>query len=536
MKPWVKRVAYIGFVFFLTGLIATGIQGAFNIITAPLCLVGLAMCSLLFVRRLSRNLRLYVNMALYSVFFVGSLIALFLIVQRHPATWDATAAKIHSISPLTRNFLGRLSQSVHVTAFVTETDQEAASSLLREYNRFSPEVTFEVLNPYREPTRAQRFGPSVQPGDVFVEAMTTATASSRRIVKATKLAEEELTNAIVQVLRTQDVTLYFLTNHGDLSLDSSAASALIAGRRVTMDELVALKQQLERNFIRVVPLNLAQRGRVPVDASAIVSVSPRTDFSEPERQAVESYLRNGGRAIFLLNPELQKIGGDARMPLRNLTAMLEKFGLLLPPEMIIRETRQQRGGAAAGTFNIPVTFLRHPITMVESGNPLIFTQARPVTPGRNLDPSLRVETLMAAPKESWRVPVDEIARMQLRGQRLTLPTDPRDQGAHPLGAAVTLLAPGQPEESSTRIVVVGSGDFLASSVIDQTGWMLFLRSVNWLTNAGDQIAVPSSQLQNTSRVLSPGERQFLFLLLVIIVPSLIGFMGLGYSLARRELQ
>jgi hypothetical protein len=83
---------------------------------------------------------------------------------------------------------------------------------------------------------------------------------------------------------------------------------------------------------------------------------------------------------------------------------------------------------------------------------------------------------------------------------------------------------------------MGNGDFLASSVIDQAGWMLFLRSVNWLTNAGDLIAIPGAKVENTPVNLTQGQRQFLFLLLVIIVPTLIGFVGLGYSLARRELQ
>ena len=50
------------------------------------------------------------------------------------------------------------------------------------------------------------------------------------------------------------------------------------------------------------------------------------------------------------------------------------------------------------------------------------------------------------------------------------------------------------------------------------------------------MAIPAAKIETTRMELSPGQRQFLFLLLVIVVPSLVGFLGLGYSLARRELQ
>ncbi|PKO16433.1 hypothetical protein CVU37_10640 [candidate division BRC1 bacterium HGW-BRC1-1] len=536
MKTWMKRTAYIGFILFLTGLITTAFQGRFTELSAGLCIAGLAAGSMLFVRRLSRNAGLYANVMLYSLFFVLTLFTIFVIVQRHPVVFDATKAKLYSISPLTRNFLGRLSQPVHITAFVTEAEKASVSDLLREYHRHSRQVTFDVFNPYREVTRAQRFGPTVVPGDAFVEALTTQSETLGRVVKVNKLNEEEMTNAIVQLLRNETITLYFLSNHGEMSLERNTASAMISGRRVTLDELDVLKQQLERNYIRVQPLNLAQRGRVPADASAIVCIAPQTDITSSEREAISSYLDDGGRAIFMLNPELQTVGGGSRMPLRNMAQMLEQYGVLLPPEMIVRENTRQRGGSGAATFNIPVALLRHPVTDVESGVPLIFTQARPVLSSRNPDPSIRVEPILTTAESAWLLSVDDVARAVLRGQKLSMPNDPKEQGIQQLGVAVTKRSAGQPDDKATRIVVVGSGDFIASSVIDQTSWMMFQRAVNWLSNAGDLVAIPATKIERTPMVLSPGQRQFLFLMLVIVAPALVGFLGLGYSLARRELQ
>ena len=542
LSTWVKRVALTGFFLFLTGLFVAALQGRFTVLPSALCIVGLACASAILVRRVSRNIGLYAKMTLYSTFFILSALALFFIVQRHPAVYDATRQKTHSITPLTARYMERLTRPVHVTAFTVDADKDTAGRLLREYARYSPQFSFEVLNPFREVSAAQRFGPTVQPGDVFVEVYpapgpgdtaTTDPKTAARVVKVNKLVEEELTNAIVQGMRDRDLTLYFLTNHGELPLERSPA-ALLGGQRVTLDELDVLKQQLDRNYIRVVPLDLSQRGRVPAGASAVVSVAPRTDLSPAERQALESYLRDGGRAIFLLGPQVASVGSESRMPLRNLSAMLEAYGVLLPADMVISETRQQ--GSPTATFGVPVQLLRHPITEIGTDVPLVFQQARPVLVSKSPAPQVRVEPLLTSPQDSWRVPIDQVAAAILKGQRITISADARERGPQVLGAAVTMQPPGQPEENATRIVVMGNGDFLASSVIDQAGWMLFLRSVNWLTNAGDLIAIPGTKVENTPVNLTQGQRQFLFLLMVIIVPTLIGFLGLGYSLARRELQ
>jgi ABC-type uncharacterized transport system involved in gliding motility auxiliary subunit len=105
-----------------------------------------------------------------------------------------------------------------------------------------------------------------------------------------------------------------------------------------------------------------------------------------------------------------------------------------------------------------------------------------------------------------------------------------------LGVAVTVQPPGTSDEKASRLVVIGNGDFIATESIDQLGWMLFQNAVNWLTDNGNLIAIPSPEVENTPITLSDGQKQFLFLLLVIIVPTLIGLSGLAYSISKREQQ
>jgi len=523
-----KWFAFVGLVLFFTGLFVTGFYGAFTIVSAALCVAGLLVGSVVFLPRVTRNLTLYLNISLYAVFFIASLGVLFVTLQRHPVTFDATHQKLYSISDITKNFLERLDRRIRVTAFMTETGRDSASHILRDYARHSPQFSFRIYHPFRDIAETRGYGTTVMPGDVFVELLTTDTLAVERSVKLVKLNEEELTNGIVQLLRGRRVTLYFLTGHGELSLESDAAAAALAGRPQRGDDAVWLREQLERNHMIVRPLSLGQRNRVPDDASAVVCLGPRSDLSGAEREALAAYLDAGGRALILLNPELPQIS----MPLRNFRELIEEYSIELPDRMVVLANPKT---ASVDRFAIPAEPVPHRITRLESPEPLILTQVRPVAPARLPRSDATVEVLLASPADTWAMPSDEIAKAIVSRQQLSVSIDAKDLAALPLAAAVTVLQPGQSEEQATRLVVVGNARFIASDVITQPGWLFFLNAVNWLTTSGDLIAIPTANIQNTPLILTAGQKQFLFLLLVIIVPTLTGLAGLGYAITRREL-
>lgn len=516
---------------FLTGLFVTGLQGHFNIVSGSLCIVGLVLSSAIFVQRASRNLALYLNTALYSLFFMASLLVLFMIVQRHPYTYDATQSKVHSLSTITTNFLRqRLDQPINVTAFVSDADKESAAHILREYARHSRQFTYEIRDPFRDVALARRFG-NVLPGDVFVEAQTSGTQALGRVVHVARLTEEELTNAIVQILRGKDVVLYFLTGHGELALEEDRAGAMFAGRRVSTMNAAELANQLQRTHMKTLPLSLPQRTRVPSDATAIVCAAPRTDISKAEMEILREYLSGGGNAIFLLNPDVPQVGGEPRLPLRNLAEVLEEFGVLLPNEMVLMPLQQ-----TGDIFSFPVQYAEHRLTRdLNPAEPLVMTHTRPVLLSQSPPANIQGVSVMMSPAESVRVPMEQLAKAYVTRQKLSIKPEQKDFAMHSVGLALTHQPPGAAEEAAGRIAVFGNGNFVSSQVLDQQAWLLFLNTVNWISNAGEVIAIPSSKIQNNPVILKPSERQFLFLLLVIIVPGIIAFFGLGYSFARREM-
>ena len=520
--------AMAGLVLFFTGLVVTGLQGAFSILSGALCVAGIAVGSVVFMSRVTRNIALFASLALYCAFAVGTIAILFVIVARHPVSFDATKQKLYSLSDNTRSFLGRLDRPVRITAFLTEADRESGTQLLREYERHSSMITYRVLHPFRDIVETRRYGATVMPGDVFVEALTTGTAAVNRSVVVNKLGEEEVTNAIVQLLRGREPVVYFLAGHGELPLDSDKASAALAGRRSRVDDLTWIMAQLERGGIKALTLPLAQRGRVPTDASALVCAGPRNDISGAEREALSNYLQGGGKALFLLNTEVPQV----TVPLQNIRGLLEEYGLEFPDSVIVNPDPNV---GTEDRFSITVEPLPHRVTQLDSKQPFVMANVRPVTAARAPRSDAVIETLLQSPKNSWALPAEELSKSVVGRRSLDLTFDPSEIKPWPVAQAVTVFRPGAGEEQATRLVVVGNGKFVSSEVITQNAWLFFSNALNWLTSTSDLIAIPTSNIENTPVTLTSGQKQFLFLLLVIIIPTLVGLSGLGYAIVRREL-
>jgi len=524
--------AFTGLVLFLTGLVATALLGQFNWITAGLCILGIGVGSVIFLPRLTRNLSVYLNMILYSLFFCAAVIVFFIILQKHPLAYDATRSQNYSLSPVTANFLKRLDQPIRATAFVTnKQDRTAAGLLLGEYSHYTPQFEYRIADPFRETGIARQFGSDVLPGDIFLERMTTGTGTADRVIKVGKLAEEQLTNGIMQLLRGNELTLYFTTGHGEPALKEDKVTAALSGKGPDVDNLQALVDQLQSNYIRVAQLDLSRLSNVPQDASVVIVVRPRVDFDPAETRAMRQYMEHGGRVMFLLNPDIPQIGSDVRTSLVNLTALIKQQGIDLPPDAVIMPLAKQQNQSIYITPALPK---EHRITQGAALNEpmLMFEQARPVLPGAP-PPNTFVETFLVSPDKAWLFPIEELQRALLTRTEPRVSPKMDDLKSVSLGVASTHLVPTKGEQGATKIMVVGNGSFVTNRFLSNYGWTLFMNGVNWLTDSGELIAIPSSQIENTPSILTAGQRQFLFILVVIAVPTLIALGGLGYSITRR---
>jgi hypothetical protein len=528
-----QAITFVGLVLLLTGLVVTGLFGRFTVVSTLLCLLGLVAGSFLFLPRVTRNRWLYLNMSLYAVFFCASVFVLYFILLRHPATYDATSGKLFSLSTVSKNFLARLQEPIHAVAFYGNKSERTENALIfGQYARYSPQFTYNIYNPFTDVEQARRFGLSIAPGDIFLERLTTGTKRVLRTIKVNKPEEEEITNGIVQLLRGSDLTLYFLTGHGEPLLEEDKmAKALGQTIRQQGNDLTWLNEQLQRSYIKAVPLNLGQRERVPSDASAVIVVAPRVDLTSYEHTALLRYLDAGGRAMFLLNPDMPQVGGNFQTTLTNFADVLEHYGIQIPSQVVVMPTQPAKTGG--DMYSVTAFAKPHRITQLQGNNTIQFDQARPVAPSKNVPENTFLEMVLVSGPEGWRIPIEEFAKAIVGAQKISISAQIKDLAPQPLGVAGTRQVAGKPDEQATRIVAVGNGNFVSTRFVEQNGWLFFLNAVNWMTNSADLIAIPSGQVANTPVIISDEQARFLFILLVIAVPTIIGLCGLGYAISRR---
>ncbi len=242
-------------------------------------------------------------------------------------------------------------------------------------------------------------------------------------------------------------------------------------------------------------------------------------------------MESGGKVLFFLNPEFPSMSTTLQTSLTELTGLIETYSVSLPASVVTMP--KQPAATGENLYLVAGLPTEHRIhSMGSKFNGVVMDQARPVIPAERTNPDTTVEPLLVTNNESWQIGISELTRFLLQGIKPENPVE-SELRSSTLGATAIRLREGQTEDNATRLIVVGNSGFLTSRFLNESGWVLFMNSLNWMTNSNNLIAIPSAHIENTPVPITEAQRRFLFILLVIAVPSLIGLSGLAYSIVRR---
>lgn len=99
--------------------------------------------------------------------------------------------------------------------------------------------------------------------------------------------ENLITGAIKSVAENFTPTIYFLTGHGEKTIEESYTT---------------FRKNLKNNNYEAKELNLASMETVPDDAAIIIVAAPQQDFSNSDKEKLDKYLDNGGNLSLLMSP------------------------------------------------------------------------------------------------------------------------------------------------------------------------------------------------------------------------------------------
>jgi len=469
-----------------------------------------------------RTLKYGSHASLFTVVVLAVVVLLYSLAMQHNQRFDVTQAKRFTLADQSIKLLQSLTYPIKIIGFysLAERERETFTDLLKQYAQHTDKISYEVVDPDRQPAMAKQYDISAY-NTVVVEG-------NGKKEKILRLEETALTNAILKVTRTTKKIVYFITGHGEPALTDSDRNGYSVA-----------KQALEEQNYTVQELVLARQTQVPDDAAVVILAGPRQDLLDSELEALRTYLGHGGPLLVLIDPET----------VPGLVAFIKRYGLEIGNDVVI-ETNPL-GRLVGGDYLMPVvmTYERHAITK-ELGNVMtMFPLVRSVQVAKDLPPGITAQGLAMTSAESWA----ETDLKALREGRTAFDAESDRRGPITIAAVATINtgntatssssgsaeSTDQPEpEKSThaaRLVVVGDSEFANNSLFSVQGnGNLFLNTVSWLAEEEDLIAIRPRKGGGSGPVLlTAAQAPLIFWLPVVILPLAVFASGAAVFMRRK---
>jgi len=504
MKADLKQFAPFGlYLALLAALAAIGIyfvQREMSLalqISLALTVVGLAVFVILDpqrVRRLltGRQARYGSNALIMLLGFIGIVVVLNYLIFENPKRWDLTEDNENTLAQETLDTLDSLAEPVVAKAFFTSrltTDE--AKSLLDQY-QFNADGLFdyEFIDPEANPVLAEQSN--------ITRDGTIVLVMADQQEQVTFVSENELTSALVRLMNPEARTIYFLSGHGEYSIEDFSD-----------DSYSMVKTTLENKNYTVAPLNLLAINKVPEDAEVIVIPGPRKPLSAEEVELLKKYLNKGGSVITLQEPLPVTEFGDSTDPLAEYLSA--DWGIVFGDDIVVDPTSTQPFAPYANEYG------SHEITEKMQNITSVFPSVRSVRAKETEDGPGVVQLVLTAP-QSWA----ETSIAELGGENPQVAFDEGEDTPGPIPLAVV----AENFETTGKVVVIGDSDFAADLNFPAYGnGDLIINSVDWA--AGREDLINLTPKEKTERTIIPPQSIMMNLILLGTVFVLPGLALLG---------
>lgn len=447
------------------------------------------------------------------------LVLINLLAGRYPGRLDLTQGKSQSLTAVTLALLKDVDKPLTLTAFFPEGqgDRQRAREVLQNFTYANRQVSFSFVDPDRHPHKAREAGFRF-PGNVLLEY------DGRRQM-ADRADEEALAEALRRLLRPQQKKVYFLTGHGERSIEEPKREGLLTAKRA-----------LENEGFLVAELNLLQQGKIPPDAAVLVIAGPAKPLFPPEIAALKEYLGRGGRLLVMLEP-FQDAG---------LKDFLWEYGVELNDGLVLDHNQVSQALGASVVMPIAVKYGPHRITREFTNVVTLFPLARPLGLRRDL-PGAAGLPLALSTQTSW----EKIGREVLKKEDWDFNPQKDRQGPFNLAVLVELKPPERPDEAESKekaasqekkaegktayLAVFGDVDFATNGYFNLSmNGDLFLNTVNFLAEEEKQILIRRDEKKPQPLSLTSWQIYGLFFLTLIFIPGAMLVAGVAAYVRRRS--
>lgn len=454
---------------------------------------------------LNRSARHGTHMLITILVVLGILVLIGAISVRHHWVFDLTKTKRHSLSDETIKVLNSINKGVNAIAFYQESSgsERELESLFKLYRYRNPKFNYRLIDPDRNPTMAKKYG--------ITDYGTTVFESGKNETKVSWGREEQITNAILKVIREGKKAVYFLKGHGENDIATFAK-----------DGYSQAKKALEGQNYEVKELVLLRADSIPEDASVLIISGPKKELMESEMNLIKGYIQKGGNLLFLIDP----------FTVPGLTSFFAEYNLKLRDDIVVDTMSQLFGGdylvPIVGQYDPP-----HSITRNFNINTFFpFTRSTEII--KKAKAGITVEPLANTNKESW----GETNRKMLEKEGKAKFDSGQDiRGPLTIAAVVTVNIGKKKNEKgagNSKMVVFGDSDFANNSYLNVLGNKdLFLNTLNWLAEEEGLISIRPKDTDYNPVILSKTMGKVIFFVPVVIIPVMILVAGIVVLSVKR---
>lgn len=461
-----------------------------------------------------RQLKYGANSAVLIALVVGILGAANYLAFRHTKRWDLTKGQRYSLSDQTQKILASLKEDVKILYFQREANAGEGPDRLREFAVASPHIKTEFIDPVQKPARARDYDITAVP--------TLVIERGQKREKISNDSEQDISNALIKITRDTKKTVCFAEGEGESGLED-----------VSERGLSAAKSALAKSQYDTKAVVLLQLGKVPEDCTLLVVAGPQKDLLPAVVEAIRGYVKGGGKAMLLEEPELK-----GAFP--NLSALLKEWGIETAKDVVVDVSLQNQLAGTGALMPLAAKYPYHEITK-DFRFATAFQTARSVKAASASIPGVHTQSLVETSDQSW-------AETDL-GLKEPVKLDPGkdQQGPVSLAAVATIEvasaspsaspAPGaEPNDKKLegRVVAFGDRDFATNAFLGLLGNQdLFLNSVAWLAQDADLISIRPKQPDDQRMFLTREQTQNVFLISLILLPGAFVVLGIFTWWRRR---
>jgi ABC-type uncharacterized transport system involved in gliding motility auxiliary subunit len=424
----------------------------------------------------------------------------FSLSRTYEQTWDLSTHREFALSGQSLSICDGMGETVKAQFFVGPSSplRLPMRDLSRALETSCPQVEVERIDPAASPRAARAAGVVTDQG---VIVLTKDEGQARQIEG--QASQARFFRELVVLIAKAQHEICWAVDHGEADPDDALDPGAYGQVVFSLDDF---------NY-NVSRLSVGTQG-VPDRCAALVVARPQIDWQQVEVDAMDRYLRGGGRVAMMLD-----IVEDDKSP--RLTKALRSYGVRVGVDLVVDMNPKNRLlGVDDPAFVVlsEEDLSAHSITR---GLPatVVLGVSRSVTP---LDESAgaHVELLLRTGPDAW-------AETDLDPANTVEPGPDEPMGG--IGVMVAVEGIGRDAEqpaalSGGKMVVVGDADFASNALLKLgNNGDLFLNTVAWLVEEQTQLGERERSSEHVELTTATGA--------LIAAVALVGVPGVGFFMA-----